>query len=837
MSRGTKDLLRGGPSHAARVEPQPPATSAASSSARRGSLDALGNQPDAVCQLKLKVEQQRRELDERTDNVNAIQRNFQRLSEMYAGDRGRITELERELAECRRELDSLKAEKKVYTALRLEFNTLQERYNSETEGSEARIAVLMEENSKLKKSAADLKQNVRMLQSTVEASAKQTESVAARDDALVQVATDLETFATTLFSAVATTQVNTAQLKQPVGLAVIGSGTVSSTMEPEDRIAVVGKSLQFAALNALPALQSAVEAVLRAAEQRAADSATDHQRVVSDLEACVRNAENNKTNAANALASEQAKLKELQKLFQLERQGLQGKASDGDTALRALREDLQAQLAKALAERNAFEHRLAQAEAETTAVKETKCRVDAELAVLSEALQRAVHDHDQSLAKLRVEFESATQENTRLGNQLSISRADAAKLRDSVAHLNEACNTLRDEFARGKLAWAKERDEAMEVVARSSGRSSTELRQSLDRALAELEDERRGHSATRGAKEVMEASLKRSLADADEVTEQLRHSALVKASECVALSEQVEDLREQLLKAQQANAAAASANGRTANDVLAKLAAADALVGELLEKLRATEADNTRLNATFKALADDARAASDAKNRAEAQLGAIAAERVALGKDVAQLKSALAQATDVKAAAEARLEACQRRAQAAEAEAREAKDYAQKLASVQDDSQKRANTLVARMEQVATWAADLKVLQRESIKCVKKVLAAEEASESGYSCQSCLEVMKDPVICAPCGHAICRECFKQANGGSASVGGRKGPATCPECDEANVTCVVPSRNLDLLSGKFDFRRNALKELSAMLDRTFASLESNTVAKNSASIEP
>ena len=103
----------------------------------------------------------------------------------------------------------------------------------------------------------------------------------------------------------------------------------------------------------------------------------------------------------------------------------------------------------------------------------------------------------------------------------------------------------------------------------------------------------------------------------------------------------------------------------------------------------------------------------------------------------------------------------------------------------------------------------LRMLQDETAKTVRKLLTAEEACESGYSCMACMAVMKDPVLCSPCGHSYCRKCLVENQI-------KKGAKFCLDCDEYSVTDIVPSRALDLLSGKFLYRKQVLNDLIGVL---------------------
>ena len=129
----------------------------------------------------------------------------------------------------------------------------------------------------------------------------------------------------------------------------------------------------------------------------------------------------------------------------------------------------------------------------------------------------------------------------------------------------------------------------------------------------------------------------------------------------------------------------------------------------------------------------------------------------------------------------------------------------------------------ARMAELQDWNSNMKELHAQSIKTVKKILAAEEACESSYSCQHCLDVMKEPLVLAPCGHSFCRACFNKVNAQKKAPVDRVGDsrAFCPECKAFSVSCAVPSTALDLLTGRFAFRSQALKELAHVLERSVA----------------
>ena len=69
-------------------------------------------------------------------------------------------------------------------------------------------------------------------------------------------------------------------------------------------------------------------------------------------------------------------------------------------------------------------------------------------------------------------------------------------------------------------------------------------------------------------------------------------------------------------------------------------------------------------------------------------------------------------------------------------------------------------------------------LIRELRATVARVLHAEEALAPPCTCLSCLNILKQPVTCYPCGHTLCAACFAK-EGGCVECGGVKGQAALP----------------------------------------------------------
>lgn len=123
--------------------------------------------------------------------------------------------------------------------------------------------------------------------------------------------------------------------------------------------------------------------------------------------------------------------------------------------------------------------------------------------------------------------------------------------------------------------------------------------------------------------------------------------------------------------------------------------------------------------------------------------------------------------------------------------------------------------------------------QRLVQQSIQRIVAAEEASESTYSCLLCLELFTKPRTCVPCGHTFCEACFlnhpknrKIAAGMNATqwIGASPTaklaapsveagtPFYCPECRLHNATGVVETRSLSDLRAKFGYKRQALQDI-------------------------
>lgn len=111
---------------------------------------------------------------------------------------------------------------------------------------------------------------------------------------------------------------------------------------------------------------------------------------------------------------------------------------------------------------------------------------------------------------------------------------------------------------------------------------------------------------------------------------------------------------------------------------------------------------------------------------------------------------------------------------------------------------------------IQTMTERLKQREKELQATIGKIMTAEETTESALTCMACMHLFDSPVMCYPCGHVSCEKCI--AKSGSDIL--------CKECGASSeVDGFVPVEALDILSGKFNYRKQALKSLQDMCKRS------------------
>ncbi|XQJ25533.1 Zinc finger, C3HC4 type (RING finger) containing protein, putative [Leishmania guyanensis] len=193
------------------------------------------------------------------------------------------------------------------------------------------------------------------------------------------------------------------------------------------------------------------------------------------------------------------------------------------------------------------------------------------------------------------------------------------------------------------------------------------------------------------------------------------------------------------------------------------------------------------------------------------------------------------------------------------AEAAERDDkWRQRLDALEADvgqaKEERLGAVVAAREAQAALQAtqrDFTVYRSSVTAAARCIEVAESATESACCCPLCLELYSQPVACVPCGHIYCSSCllrhprnselssltssFTSAGGAStgetSAVGARAElevaqwlrkrftPCTClfcPECASATVSTVVELQALGELTAKYDYKKRGIAVLLAEL---------------------
>ena len=98
--------------------------------------------------------------------------------------------------------------------------------------------------------------------------------------------------------------------------------------------------------------------------------------------------------------------------------------------------------------------------------------------------------------------------------------------------------------------------------------------------------------------------------------------------------------------------------------------------------------------------------------------------------------------------------------------------------------------------------------EKELRATVSKLVHTEQAQEALYTCMACVSLLKNPVVCTPCGHTFCYGCLMKAKNG--------GELACLECNNLPITGYVENRALEGLVTKYEYRMGALRALQRML---------------------
>ncbi|OWZ15603.1 hypothetical protein PHMEG_00010722 [Phytophthora megakarya] len=120
---------------------------------------------------------------------------------------------------------------------------------------------------------------------------------------------------------------------------------------------------------------------------------------------------------------------------------------------------------------------------------------------------------------------------------------------------------------------------------------------------------------------------------------------------------------------------------------------------------------------------------------------------------------------------------------------------------------------------------------------VNSLLDAEHASESTFTCLQCMQLFKQPMTLAPCGHTYCASCLTKC--GNVDVPSSIVCKMCETSTKMETECIFPNLALADLTARFIFRQQSLASLTTMclsLRNSFTQRGSNSHSTSKLSIE-
>lgn len=795
------------------VSPAMMTTSASDGAAAPPTAAVIRRRSDAAAdsqaeELRRRLEMQKMELDNRTDSVNAIQRNFARLSDMYGADRQKLVEAEAEIARLSEEVTSLRSSAKLFAALRLEFTSLSTEHEKLKQQLDAERAQAQAQLKKVEEHCKVLERDNKGMSSSLNKIARDLQTRAADEERMAHVLVDAETSWNAVLLSCMDWQKEmssvVAQSRAEVGkgIALVSSADCRSSsagVEIEDghplRLEVLAKSMQACTEEAIPALRRLCDA--RVADVSDQLDKTHYRLQQQELDSTLmqRTLNEKLEQLANRLEDAQAGAKSLIKLHEAEK-----------SQLNTLVADLRLQLSNA------------------------KSDADAELAAVAatQAMQQRVAALERELQHARVALTNQSEEANaaRKSAEDALSRAS----RDAATRLDAAREQLA--LRETQLSQEKHARGLAEQSTRALADQQKRLQQEILALRAQMEQDMSSRNSAESSRiQSLEKELQAAKADAavSESSRRTTQEQLDSACETVRdwqakyellVSERSRE-REQLLASEaRANAAEVRIaelmaersqllmNASHHEDALED---ANAQLAQLKSQFAKWQAEKAVLEVDIARLREDlSRAASG-----NAAQDALKLRLKQMQDECSDLKSALLNASALSQVHQEKISQLSQSLAAAERDAAEAKRLADAILGTQASIDAQRSALEKQRAAAEGRMRHLRQVQEETLKTVRKLHNVEKACESGYSCQGCLQLVKDPVTCAPCGHVFCRKCFESDphNREKKSKG-----TFCPECDEANVAMVVGNKALDLLTGKFEYRCQVLSDLTAMLEK-------------------
>ena len=845
-----------------RPTPPPPPPPVAASSTTTNSQDAGGSGGTAttggtgpqayssatVPQLKAVIEKQRQDIEVRTDNVNAIQRNFQRLSDLYATDKQRLNDLERENAELHAELKSLRGEKKLMTAVQIEYDRLHQSHADLRKSADEAIAKLTQSESAMRKKSGDLEREVANLQRVADRMGDSARQDSATLSKVVTHVGVLEQMWNGLCQKLTLLQ-RCARLEPGVlgdGIAAIGSSSVGSSRESDGPTVSTPSSQQLSLISsAVGSNDSSPDLRVQAAAQAIALCAAkaippivvklqNEDARVADATQKLR-----QTLAAEAAKAETDLRQRDDKIAELTRQ-LVAVTQECKSLIRASQEEQARRLshetgAQSLLSELESVRRGWHEEREGIIAAHRKRTLENERSVLHLVGELEADARDRLQGGIVASLSSVVVGSaahvlfswtTDLEKRLSEAVASAVAERANADHRQVQISSLQGQLTTLQHDLKRQRD--LHDAAITQGHLERDRQtQLLSSALRTAQDELAAMkqtvvlSATDAEKQL--ATNRLTIADLERKIEKLQHDLVVKTAEGSKAALQLLERERQITEANESVRSLSSELAACKEELVTNRRAAQRLT-ELQQQydmsLRSWDVKRKDMEQTILTLTNEVHRLQSAENHVRGEHTAMAAEMLALQRQCTEAKSQSAMLSEKVTFFSTKAESMAARSKELEATVdsyrRQFEDLQRRTTTQEDGKRLFESKLLG----LSAWAQELRVMQEESVRTAKKLLSFEEACEPNYSCEACIQVMKDPVICAPCGHAYCKECLVTAN---AKKGKRPdGKLTfCPECDASTVSYVLPSRTLDLLTGKFAMRKMALQDMATLLERVAA----------------
>jgi kinesin family protein 4/21/27 len=129
--------------------------------------------------------------------------------------------------------------------------------------------------------------------------------------------------------------------------------------------------------------------------------------------------------------------------------------------------------------------------------------------------------------------------------------------------------------------------------------------------------------------------------------------------------------------------------------------------------------------------------------------------------------------------------------------------------------EKEISLLVEQQKQAVT-SKEIASVATELKRTVARMQAADDASDTAFTCMECMNILHDPVTYYPCGHTFCLKCAGDRREG-------KGKYPCQECSTL-VTGIAKNYAVDQLLGKREFRKQAVSSLAELSSKLLQDTE-------------